>query len=45
MTRTGGVIIIKLTLLLEAGGSTPHDAQVVVCVNGQPTITQRLSVG
>ena len=45
MAGAGGIIAIRLTLLLEVGASIPHDTLAVLCVNDQPTVPQHLSVG
>ena len=41
----GGIIVIMLILLLEVEGSIPPESQIVLCMNGQPTVSQRLLVG
>ena len=45
MIRDGGKIIIKLPSPLKVKGPIPHDGQVVLFMNGQPTIPQGLLVG
>ena len=44
MAATGGIIVIRLALPLEVGGSIPHDGQVVLYMNGQPTMPLHLLV-
>ena len=45
MVGAGDVIIIKLPSPLKVKGSIPRNGQIVLCMNGQPTMPQCLLVG
>ena len=42
MAGSGDIIATRLTFSLEVGGLIPYDGQVVLCMNGQPTMLQKL---
>ena len=45
MGKAEGIIDFRLSLPLEVKGSIPHDRQVILCMNDQPTTPQSLFLG